>query len=221
MKGALLLCFCPLVAFAALGVDISQPFSASDYSCAHGSGYSFAVPRAYQSNNVPDPNACTSIKNAHAGGIQFVDVYIFPCPTCGNAAGQINSMVNALRSAGCGQTNSTSQGASGWGQIWLDIEGTQYWTSSQGTNINFYNQLIAQCRALGIPVGTYSSASQWNPIMGSGSSGGGVQLWLADWTGSCNMIGANPGFGGWTKVGLQQYRGDTTLCGMSVDLDCY
>jgi len=209
------------VAFAAVGVDVSQPFSSSDYTCAKGAGYSFVVPRAYESGGQPDPNACTSIKNAHAAGIQFADVYIFPCSKCGNPQGQIHSMVNALKSAGCGQTNSTSQGATGWGQIWLDIEGTQYWTTSTSTNWNFYNGLVSECRALGIPVGTYSSASQWNPIMGSGSSGGGVQLWLADWTGSCNMIGANPGFGGWTKVGVQQYRGDTTLCGMSVDLDCY
>jgi len=210
----------PLVAFAALGVDISQPFSAADYSCAVSNGRSFAVPRAYQSNNVPDPNACTSIKNAHAGGITYVDVYIVPCPTCGNPGGQVSSMVNALRSAGCPQTNGT-QGGNEWGQIWLDIEGTQYWTSSAATNQNFYNGLLAEARALGIPVGTYSSASQWNPIFGNSFNGGGVQLWLADWTGSCNMVGANPGFGGFTKVGLQQYAGDTSLCGMSVDYDCY
>jgi len=221
MKIALLLCLCPLVAFAATGIDISSLFSSSDYSCAHSNGYSFAIPRAYESGGKPDPNACSTIKNAHAGGIQFVDVYIFPCYSCGNPAGQISSMVSALKSAGCGQTNSTSQGASGWGQIWLDIEGTQYWSSNQANNHNFYNSMISECKSLGIPVGTYSSASQWNPIMGSGASGGGDQLWLADWTGSCNKIGTNPGFGGWTKVGLQQYKGDTTLCGMSVDLDCY
>jgi len=176
---------------------------------------------ADRSSGSPDPNACNTIKAAHAGGIQFVDVYIFPCPTCGNPQGQISSMVSALKSAGCSQTNSTSQGSAGWGQIWLDIEGTQYWTSSTSSNQAFYNGMVSEAKALGIPVGVYSSASQWNPIFGSSFNGGGLQLWLADWTGSCNKIGTAPGFGGFTKVGLQQYVGDTTSCGMSIDRDCY
>jgi len=207
--------------FAATGVDVSSLYSSSDYSCLHGQGISFVIPRAYRSSGSPDPNACSTIKAAHAGGIQFVDVYIFPCPTCGNPQGQISSMVSALKSAGCSQTNSTSQGSSGWGQIWLDIEGTQYWTSSESSNQAFYNGMVAEAKALGIPVGVYSSASQWNPIFGSGFNGGGLQLWLADWTGSCNKIGTAPGFGGFSKVGVQQYVGDTTDCGMSIDRDCY
>jgi hypothetical protein len=202
------------------GVDISQLIPTSNYNCMHNSGYTFAIPRAYRSSGSPDPNACSTIKNAHAGGLKYVDVYIFPCPTCGTSgASQISSMVNALKSAGCGQT-SGSQGGSQWGQIWLDIEGTQYW-STQSANENFYNSMVSECKTLGIPWGTYSSSSQWNPIMGSGFTGGsGGPLWWASWTGTA-CTATMSSFGGWSSYNMQQYVGDTTFCSTSVDLDCY
>ena len=40
----------------------------------------------------PDPNAKYSIDSARAAGIEYVDVYMFPCPQCGNAAGQVKDM---------------------------------------------------------------------------------------------------------------------------------
>ena len=41
---------------------------------------------------VPDSNAKASIENARAAGISNVDVYMFPCPKCGNASGQVKDM---------------------------------------------------------------------------------------------------------------------------------
>jgi len=210
-------------AFAATGVDISSLYPSSDYSCLKSSGYSFAIPRGYQSTGKVDPNVCSTIKNAHAGGIQYVDVYIFPCPTCGSSgASQISAMVNGIASQGCSRTSST-QGPNQYGQIWLDIEGTQYWTSSASSNQAFFNSMVSECKALAIPCGVYSSASQWNPIFGSSFTGGasaGLPLWWANWNSNACGAAFSP-FGGWTKYTMQQYVGDTTACGMSIDKDCY
>ena len=41
--------------------------------------YNFAIIRAYQSNEQPDYNAPGSIAAAWAGGMSYVDVYMFPC----------------------------------------------------------------------------------------------------------------------------------------------
>ena len=58
----------------------------------------------------PDPNAPQTIANARAAGIPYVDVYMFPCPTCSASAGeQVREMVNELSS-------------SNYEQIWLDVE---------------------------------------------------------------------------------------------------
>ena len=58
----------------------------------------------------PDPNAPGNIANARAAGIEYVDVYMFPCPTCGSSGGeQVEAMIKSLS-------------GSDYGQIWLDIE---------------------------------------------------------------------------------------------------
>jgi len=206
---------------ATLGVDISAAMSSSTFSCMHSNGIQFMIPRAYQSVGKPDPNACSNIHNAHAGGIPWVDVYIFPCATCGSSgASQISSMVSNLNAGGCSRTGGAQTGGQ-WGQIWFDIEGTQYWYSSQASNQGFYNSMVSECNTLGIPWGTYSSASQWNPIMGSGFTGGASHaLWWASWTNTA-CTAAFSSFGGWTKYTMQQYSGDTTLCSASIDKDCY
>lgn len=79
-----------------------------------------------QSSGQVDTNVCSNLKNAQAGGILIRDVYMFPCPTCSaSAASQVSTLVNYLN-ANC---------KSAWsGRIWLDIEGSQYWTTSYTTN---------------------------------------------------------------------------------------
>eukprot|EP00456_Euglypha_rotunda_P063633 TRINITY_DN538_c0_g1_i2.p1 TRINITY_DN538_c0_g1~~TRINITY_DN538_c0_g1_i2.p1 ORF type:complete len:130 (+),score=11.43 TRINITY_DN538_c0_g1_i2:351-740(+) len=129
-------------------------------------------------------------------------------------------MVNSLKSAGCDRTGGAQSGGQ-WGQIWLDIEGTQYWSSSTSNNQAFFNSMVSECKSLGIPCGVYSSASQWNPIFGSGFTGGSsLPLWWADWNNEACTAGMSS-FGGWTKYSMQQYVGDTTLCSFSIDRDCY
>jgi len=82
---------CQLVAvvFATHGVDLSQRFSSSSFSCLVKNGYSFTIVRVYQSNGQPDSNGPYTISDAWAGGMSHVDGYIFPCYSCGNPAKQV------------------------------------------------------------------------------------------------------------------------------------
>jgi hypothetical protein len=65
--------------------------------------------------------------------------------------------------------------------LWLDIEGTQYWRD-QAYNRNFFDGLVRGCVAAGVTIGVYTSASQWNPIMGSSTAGSHFPLWYAHCT---------------------------------------
>ena len=71
------------------GVDVSQRTYSSSFSCMKSYGYSFAIVRVYQSNGVCDPNGPATINDAWAGGMSYVDGYIFPCYSCGNPAKQV------------------------------------------------------------------------------------------------------------------------------------
>lgn len=112
------------------GVDISSTISASTASCFKSSGISYVVPRGYMSTGAVDTKVCTSLNAAHNAGITTRDVYLFPCPTCSkSAATQMSELINYLKS-NC---------ASAWsGRVWLDIEGTQYWTGSTNNNQAWY-----------------------------------------------------------------------------------
>jgi hypothetical protein len=83
---------------ATSGVDVSQLTSTSSYQCLVSNGYSFAVPRVYQSSGKCDPNGKANINNARSAGVKYVDGYIFPCYSCGNPAGQVNSVHDSLGS---------------------------------------------------------------------------------------------------------------------------
>lgn len=55
-----------------------------------GNNYEFAIVRVYRETGEIDANGAQTIKNAHAGGIQFVDGYVYPCVHCGNPAQQVS-----------------------------------------------------------------------------------------------------------------------------------
>jgi GH25 family lysozyme M1 (1,4-beta-N-acetylmuramidase) len=155
-----------------LGVDVSTLVSTTDWSCLKSSGYSFAVPRGYRSSGSVDPNVCSNLKNAQSAGIAYRDVYLFPCPTCSSsAASQMNQLVSYLK------TNC----ATAWsGRVWLDIEGSQYWTGSYTNNKNWYQALVTSCSTYGVKCGVYASQSQWQAIFGSTSYcyGSNLPLWV-------------------------------------------
>eukprot|EP01034_Spumella_vulgaris_P035970 gene35970-44356_t len=106
---------------------------------------------------------------------------MFPCPTCSkSAAAQTNELVTYLK-ANC---------ASQWsGRIWLDVEGSQYWTGSSSNNQAWYKALVDSCSTYKVTCGVYSSTSQWSAIFGSTSFsyGSSLKLWYAHYDGSTSF----------------------------------
>jgi len=205
--------FCALVcvqlARATYGVDVSSYVSESAFSCLRSNGFSFAVVRCWESTGHADPNCPGTVSNAWAAGLAHVDVYFFPCYFCGNAAGQVKSAVSFLHSHG-----------TKFGMLWFDIEGPQYWSSSQSANAQFMQSLLSEAANQGIHIGIYTSASQWLPIMGSYRGGASHPLWYAHYDDKPSFGDFSP-FGGWTKPSVKQYVGDATVCGAGIDKNWY
>ena len=108
-----------------------------------------------------------------------VDVYMFPCYDCGDAEGQVSDTVSYL------QSNNAKYTA-----FWLDIEGTQYWSTVKSNNQDFFNSLVSEAQKLGQTIGVYTSESQWNSIMGgSFTAGSKFPLWYPHY-----QIPADPSF---------------------------
>ena len=77
------------VSMATYGVDVSARTYESSWSCLKSNGYSFACIRVYRSSGQVDSNGPANINDAWAGGMKYVDGYIFPCYSCGNPAKQV------------------------------------------------------------------------------------------------------------------------------------
>lgn len=186
--------------------------SSSAASCMKSGGIQYVIPRGYQSVGQVDKAVCTSIINAYNAGIKVRDTYMFPCPTCSKSAStQVSELVTYLRS------NCNSQ----WSQrIWLDIEGSQYWTGSTSSNKNFYQALIDACKTYGVNCGVYSSQSQWSAIFGTASYcyGSNLPMWYAHYDNNPSFSDySSLQFGCWTSPHAKQYAGDVTACSMGVD----
>ena len=65
----------------------------------------------------------TVVQSAHAAGYKYIDVYVFPNTNL-DAASSMQQLMNTMLSEGVLTNN----------MIWMDIEGTQYWSSSCSTN---------------------------------------------------------------------------------------
>jgi len=118
-------------------------------------------------------------------------------------------------------SNSTKVGAK-YGMIWLDIEGTQYWSSNAQSNINFLQGMVDEGNKRGVAMGIYSSSSQWSPIMGGTSQFKNLPLWYAHYENTPNPSFSDfKSFGGWSKPNVKQYVGTTSICSASVDKNWY
>ena len=200
------------VSGATIGVDVSSVISSSAASCLKNGYGAEVIPRGYHSSGSIDTNMCTSLKSAQAAGIAKRSTYIFPCPTCSKSAQtQMNELVSSIKS--CGSAFS--------GKIWLDIEGTQYWSSSLSTNQAFYKGLVDACKSSGYPCGVYTSASQWNAIFGSSFVyGNNLPLWYPHYESTPNPSFSDfKSFGGWTAPYGKQYAANTVVCSVGVDLN--
>ena len=192
-----------------IGIDISQALSSSTASCfvSNGAG-NYIIPRGYRSSGSVDPNTCASLTAAKTAGIPHRETYMFPCPTCSaSAASQVSQLVSSMKKC-----------SAFTGRIWLDIEGSQYWTGNTSNNRAWYQSLVDACKSSGYQCGVYSSASQWSAIFGSLSYayGSNLPLWYAHYDGVASFSDFSS-FGGWSKPFAKQYQGDVTLCSFGVD----
>jgi len=189
---------------AVTGVDVSSPISKAAWDCLKSThGVNFGVVRAYQSGGRVDPDARTTIANAIAANVS-ADAYLFPCVSCGNAAGQVDATVDALK----GLKTDT---------LWFDIE--IYRWGAQASNRNFITALIDRGKALGVKLGIYTNLNNWAAIVGETWDGASsLPLWYAHYDNSPNF-GDFRAFGGWTKPAIKQYRGNYAACGVEIDLN--
>jgi len=204
----LLACLAAFAHAAVTGADVSQAYGESALKCLKNAGVSWLIVRAFRSTGAIDTNAVNTIKAAHSAGISNVDVYMFPCPKCGDPAGQVQKAYDNLKEHGAKYT-----------RFWFDIEGTQYWHSNHTQNQQFFEKMVTRGRTLGLNMGVYTSASQWNPIMGSNYHGGkSFPLWYAHYDNNPSFSDFKE-FGGWTKPYAKQYSDKGNKCGVSYDIN--
>lgn len=129
-----------------------------------------------------------------------------------------------------GDYTDATDGSGLYGTVWIDVEhnassGCGWSTSNHTSNCNFLSSLISALKAKGKLVGIYASKYQWETIFGSASACAkftNLPLWYAHYDNSASFADYSKySFGGWTKPAMKQYVGDTTLCGVGVDLSYY
>eukprot|EP00012_Vannella_robusta_P009541 CAMPEP_0206202238 /NCGR_PEP_ID=MMETSP0166-20121206/12048_1 /ASSEMBLY_ACC=CAM_ASM_000260 /TAXON_ID=95228 /ORGANISM="Vannella robusta, Strain DIVA3 518/3/11/1/6" /LENGTH=205 /DNA_ID=CAMNT_0053621113 /DNA_START=311 /DNA_END=925 /DNA_ORIENTATION=+ len=188
--------------FATKGFDLSYyqgDVSSSDFSCLKSNGYDFGIIEATKGSQATlNPYISSVVSNARKH-IKNIDVYIFP-DTSHSASSLMNSFIKDLKKDGVLTNN----------MIWMDIEGTQYWSGSCSNNqkwlkeaINTINGLYTGC-GHSTCVGIYTSESQWSPIMCNTSEFSNHQLWYAHYDGKASFSDFKA-FGGWTKPNMKQY----------------
>lgn len=103
----ILLCLFSSPCLSTLGVDVSQLFSSSTYTCIKNAGYHFLVIRGYDSYGAVDKNIIPNLNNARSAGFA-PDIYMFPCRSK-SATAQVDQMIS---------------GISGhlYGRVWIDVE---------------------------------------------------------------------------------------------------
>ena len=195
-------------AFAVMyGIDYSTLTSVASHQCFIENGFTFAIPRCWCSVGEIDGDCVPSMQNAHAAGMSRVDAYFFPCYTCGNIAGQINTFWDY-----------TIANQMDFTRLWFDVEGE--WSSSYGTNQAFLMEMVEQARAIGIVYGIYCSEYYWGYFFGSYTFAyaGSVPMWYAhydDWA----SFGDWTSFGGWSWPTIKQYSGNVGYCSAYVDFN--
>lgn len=214
--GLVVTLFCALAAVvvrADLGIDVAYPYEQSAWNCLREKNITFVIIRCYQSLGRVDPSCVESVAKARAAGFRRVDLYMFPCPTCGNATGQVRDLHRAV-----------TAGRVDFDYLWLDIEGPKYWLGDYGKNRAFFTELSDASLALFGPRlgGVYCNKNGWEELMGVWSGGASFPLWWAYWDSTGPTWDAWKPFDGWnSRPAIKQYHGGTYLCDMHLDLDFF
>jgi hypothetical protein len=164
------LCFvCVVKGDGIFGFHVESKMDSATFSCIKNlNNATMAVVTALDKYSAVDFNACDTMKMAKDNGMNTVDAFLIPCPTCGqSAAQQISLMTNNLKS-NC---------ASAWsGRVWLDLGSHQFWPTPWNDigyvkNQQWFTTLVDACSANGDvkQCGILSSSTEWKYIFGSDS----------------------------------------------------
>lgn len=226
MKGIAILAVALSVAIATNGIDLSQCFN--NFSCLKSSGEDFVITRSWLSYGAFDSCGAQNVRNAKNAGIQYVDVYMFPCRGQ-SASSQVSSLVSGLSSS-LGEDQFDDERElleSSYGMIWIDVETNPSrgcgWGSDYSANCQYVEELISAIQSHGRKAGVYSSEYMWEQIMGSRTACTGpskVDLWYAHYDHSASFSDYRQ-IGGWSSPSIKQYVGDTSECGVGVDRNFY
>ena len=128
---------------------------------------------------------------------------------------------------------STLKAADFSGDIWLDVEGQQYWTDDCATNLESLETLLTLLvSATAVhQIGVYASEHSWLDLMCGMYTPFSdlVNLWyphydnnyaFSDWHGYGHIIGyGGTGYGGWHRPHMKQYVGPYSVaCNAGVDI---
>ena len=189
------------------GVDYSTLFSKDQCECLLEAGYSYVIPRGFQSTGRLDSNIKANLKNAKEGGINSVDLYMFPCVPCGNPEGQVDQIIDGLQ-------------GSTYDKIWVDVEKYR-WSTSQNANREFLTKIIKRLEQRGAKIGIYSNFNMWTALLGSTwDCCSQYPLWYAHYDYDPSFKSFKP-FGGWKSPVMKQFKGSTTLCRGTVDINSF
>ena len=191
------------------GLDMCTVHSVSSLQCFINNGFTFTIPRCWCSTGVWDSGCVQSVSNSHAAGMSRVDVYFFPCFSCGNPGGQVYTFWDTVIAYDMDIS---------W--VWYDLEGE--WSSSYATNQAFFEELIYYTRSIGFYYGIYSNWNGWWYFFGYDylfDYASVTPLWYPhyDWVDDFSDFIT---FGGWTTPAIKQYIDNIdTLCDGIVDFN--
>jgi hypothetical protein len=137
------------------GFDISVGLNTTTFECLVSHGYSFMVQRLWRSLCQLDAAAVASIDAAWEGGIQGVDVYLYPNRDCGEQTPE-SMVTDALQAMENHKFN----------MLWLDIElNHSNWSRTDlGSNVAWVERAAKQAiKEIGVErVGIYTSPAMWS-----------------------------------------------------------
>lgn len=194
------------------GVDVSNGGSnVNQWNCLRQQGFIFTIVRAYRSLCSVDPQAKATINAAWKGGMQYVDVYLFPAYACAkSAAQQVNEMLDSLNGVK-------------FGMIWLDVENQgSNWSSNSANNVAWLRAAVnaAEKRIGAKRIGIYANANSWKTVMGNDKTFGNYPNWYAHYDGKASFSDWSA-FGGWTRPAIKQFADGPPVCGIGIDHNWY
>lgn len=208
----IIVCLAFASTFAKLGIDFSfyqGGLSESTFKCFKDHHIEFISIQSWEQDGSINPHFKSNYETAKKVGISEVDTYAFVCDNF--SADHICDGVKDALPKGFD------------GHVWLDIEPSgDCWT--KGDKVEFVASVAETCQKKGLKMGVYSSLGSWAGVMGSDSAKAAalhkLPLWYAHYDGSASFSDfSGMKFGGWEKPSIKQYAGDSSLCGVDVDLD--